>query len=107
MKIWRQSPFVAGLAVLALAMGIGFTTTMFSIVRGATRPLPFTDAHEIVAIDTIATGRGVAGVSARPFDYLNWVAGARSFEALGAYESIALNLAADGGEPERLAGAAI
>ena len=40
-----QQPFVALVAVVALAMGIGFTTTMFSIVHGATRPLPFADAR--------------------------------------------------------------
>jgi hypothetical protein len=35
-------------AVAALAMGIGFTTTMFSIVHGGTRRLPFSDPHELV-----------------------------------------------------------
>jgi hypothetical protein len=36
MRIWRTSPFVAIVAVTALSMGIGFTTTMFSIAHGAT-----------------------------------------------------------------------
>ena len=50
MTIWRPSPFVAIVSVLALAMSIGFTTTMFSIVRGATRSLPFAEPHEVVAL---------------------------------------------------------
>jgi predicted permease len=94
------------IAVVALAMGIGFTTTMFSIVHGATRPLPFADPHEIVAIEKRVTRAGVDG-STRPYDYRLWVDAARSFDVLGAYESVALNLAAPGGEPERLTGAAI
>jgi hypothetical protein len=41
-----SQPFVAIVSILALAMGTGFTTTMFRIVRGATRSLPFAESHE-------------------------------------------------------------
>jgi predicted permease len=98
---------VAITAVIALGMGIGFTTTMFSIVHGATRSLPFDDPQELVAIQKIPT-RGVPGsANARPFDYRAWRNSVTSFEGLGAYEPLAVNLAGDASEPERVSGAAI
>jgi predicted permease len=105
MSIWRSSPFVAIVAVLALAMGIGFTTTMFSIVHGATRPLPFRDAHRLIALEKL-TPRGSSFVGTWPFDYAAWST-ATSFDALGAYESIEENFAGDGGDPERVRGVRI
>src|SRR5262245_11873344 len=106
MRIWRTSPFLALTAVVALAMGIGFTSTMFSIVHGATRPLPFADAHELVAIEKVIQRASVAYGGTWPFDYDAWDA-ARAFESLGAYESVEQNLAGDGVEPERLRGVRI
>jgi putative ABC transport system permease protein len=105
MRIWRTSPFVAIVAVTALSMGIGFTTTMFSIVHGATRPLPFANPDQLVAIEKLARRNETADASTRPYDYAVWAAAPRSFSALGAYESIALNLA--GEQPERITGAAV
>jgi predicted permease len=96
---------VALFAVLALAMGIGFTTTMFSIVHGATRPLPFVDAHELVALEKI-TPRGSEYLGTGPFDYAAW-SRSTSFAALGAFQSVEQNLAGDGAEPERLRGVQI
>ena len=59
-------------AVIALAVGIGFTTTMFSIVHGATRSLPFDEPHELVAIQKIAAPGAPGSAAARPFDYRAW-----------------------------------
>jgi hypothetical protein len=50
LRIFRRSPALAVSAILALAMGVGFPTTMFSIVRGATRSLPFHHPDQIVAL---------------------------------------------------------
>jgi predicted permease len=107
MNIWRTNPFVAVVAVVALAMGIGFTTTMFSIVHGATRSLPFADAERVVAIQKIATRSTPGGGVTRPIDYRAWRDRARSFAAIGAYESVAVNIAGDGPDPERVTGVAI
>ena len=85
MRIWRSSPFVALVAVVALAMGIGFTTTMFSIVHGATRPLPCGDAHELVALEKV-TPRGSKCASTGPFDYGVW--SASTSLPVGAFESV-------------------
>ena len=107
MRIWRTSPFVAIVAVAALAMGIGFTTTMFSIVHGATRPLPFAEPGETVAVEKTAPGGAAVDDGVRPFDYLAWAGNARTFEALGAYHSVDFRLGGSAAEPERVVGVAI
>src|SRR5688572_4598113 len=56
----RRNPGVALIAVLALTLGIGLTTTVFSFVYGVIlRGLPFEDSHEIVHIDRTDLARGV------------------------------------------------
>lgn len=46
-----RSPLYAVMAVLALAIGIGSTTTAFSVVRGVLlKPLPYADSDRLVAI---------------------------------------------------------
>ena len=46
-----RQPGMATLAVIALALGIGLTTTMFSIVNGALlRGLPFPESERILHI---------------------------------------------------------
>jgi putative ABC transport system permease protein len=104
-RIWRSSPYVALVAIVALAMGIGFTTTMFSIVHGATRPLPFDEPDEIVAVEKISTGGSVdAGI--RPFDYAS-LASARALPGLSAYHSVDFRLAGEAVDAERVVGVAI
>jgi predicted permease len=101
-RIFRRSPALALSAIIALAMGIGFTTTMFSIVRGATRPLPFHNPDQIVALTRAGPGGDV--VDPTPFDYLAWSRAQRSYSALGAFEEQNMNLGGDDSHPERRTG---
>jgi len=101
----RRSPGLVLSAVTALAMGIGFTTTMFSIVHGGTRDLPFPKPHELVAI----TRTSVHGNDLHPsaFDYREWSRRQDQFQGLGAFESRSMNLAGDERRPERRSGALV
>jgi predicted permease len=98
----RRSPWLALTAVVALAMGIGFTTTMFSIVRGGTRSLPFDEPDELMAVGLLRPERG-AGLSQwlEPSDYRQWSREQRTFEGLAAYRQIQLNLSGSADRPER------
>jgi putative ABC transport system permease protein len=47
----RQQPGFAGLAIVALALGIGATTTIFSVIENVLLdPFPYADANRIVSI---------------------------------------------------------
>src|SRR5580693_5798326 len=84
-----KSPGFAATAVLMLALGIGATTTIFSIVEGVLlRPLPFPHASQLVALsDTIdgaeIAGNNEAGVTGP--DIVNYTRDTHSFTALGGY----------------------
>ncbi len=58
----RQQPVFALLAILALALGIGAATTMFSVIDGILlNPFPYKDAHRIATFyihDSTRSGRG-------------------------------------------------
>ena len=74
-----KSPGFAILAILALALGIGANTAIFSVVNGVLlRPLAYADPGRLVVI----LHEGQWPVS--PDDYLDWRRQSRSFEQMGA-----------------------
>src|SRR5215471_17863670 len=85
---WRAlmaRPGTSMLAILALALGIGLTTTMFSIVQGAIlRGLPFEESDRIVSIGKATTGRPDSLDSVSVDDFLDWRRQQTSFEDLAA-----------------------
>ena len=84
-----KSPGFAATAVLMLALGIGATTAIFSIVEGVLlRPLPFPHPERLVQVADILEGadvggNGEAGVTAP--DIQAYSRDTRSFESLGGY----------------------
>ncbi len=106
LRIFRRSPGLAVSAVAALAMGIGFTTTMFSIVRGGTRTLPFDDADRFVVVTRTVPQRG-HDLDPGLYDYVAWSRAQRSFTALAAFEEQSVNLSGDRRRPERRSAASV
>ncbi len=89
----RKSPGFAVTAVLMLALGIGATTAIFSIVEGVLlRPLPFPHSERLVTLGDILQGvnlggdGGDQGVTSQ--DVGNYTRDTTAFEALGAYQQI-------------------
>jgi hypothetical protein len=51
LRLVRKAPWFTAACVCVLALGIGATTAIFSLVDAALlRPLPFRDAHQLVMI---------------------------------------------------------
>ena len=85
-----KSPGFTATTVLMLALGIGATTAIFSIVEGVLlRPLPFPHSERLVQLSDILArrdvgGNGEAGVTAP--DIQAYTRDTHSFESLGGYQ---------------------
>src|SRR5580765_66093 len=79
-------PGTSVLAMLALALGIGLTTTMFSIVQGAfLRGLPFDESDRIMSVGRINATRPTNSLPTSAEDFLDWQASQQSFEPMAAF----------------------
>ena len=105
-RMIRKNPGASALAVVALALGIGLTTTMFSIVQGAVlRGLPFPDSDRIQALGIFTpTTRGGRGEPVSYHDFTDWRSQQTSFESLEGYQNTGMTVTGASGYPERLRG---
>ena len=56
-RVYRRRPLATGLAIMALAMAIGVTTGVFSVLNGVMfRGLPFRDPGRLVHIEMFNSG---------------------------------------------------
>jgi putative ABC transport system permease protein len=95
-----KSPGFTAMVVLMLALGIGATTAIFSIVEGVLlRPLPFPHPDRLVSLSDVLQGMdtggdGGAGVTAP--DVKSYTRDTHSFECLGAYTQTGYELSGIG-----------
>ena len=92
------------LALTALALGIGATTAMFTVLHSVViRPLPFSDADRLVTLwekPPRSERPNVVSI----LNFRAWKERARSFESMAAYNQGAKNLLG-GDEPIQIIGA--
>jgi putative ABC transport system permease protein len=102
LRSFRRAPGFTLVALITLALGIGGTTAIFSIVDGVLlRPLPYTDSGRIVRIERIAANGGVDSFSAA--DYRDVTKAATMYAAIAGYRSDIVDLTGRG-EPVRVDG---
>jgi len=86
----RKGPGFAVIAIMTIALGIGATTAMFSVVNGVLlRPLPFREPDRLMAIGEYDTRNGTSGNAMGTVSYANMAdvrARNHSFEYLAAYD---------------------
>ncbi|HKW47296.1 MAG TPA: ABC transporter permease [Gemmatimonadaceae bacterium] len=103
-----RSPIFSIVAVLTLALGIGATTAIFTVLdRVVLRPLPYPDANRLVRIRSAvsgATASGFWGVSVA--GYLEYRRHNHTFEDIGVFRSWMPTIT-DEGNPQRVRGALV
>jgi putative ABC transport system permease protein len=101
----RKSAVFTATAVFMLALGIGATTAIFSIVEAVLlRPLPFPQPGRLVSLSDILQGADVGGngeAGVTPHDIRNYTRDTHSFESLGGYQQTGYELSGIG-EPAQV-----
>src|SRR5256884_1444207 len=87
-------------AVLTIALGIGATTAIFSVVYAVFEPMPYPKPDQLVMVWTTVRGNRNS-VSAG--DYLDWKQRSSSFQGMGAWSGASFNVGG-GDRPEQVAG---
>jgi putative ABC transport system permease protein len=110
MKIWQdlrygarmllKSPGITFVVVLALALGIGANTAIFSVVDAVLlRPLPYPESDRLVFLNE--TSKAMDEISVSYPNFSDWRAQNQVFEKIGVYNNGNYNLTGVG-EPERI-----
>jgi putative ABC transport system permease protein len=104
-RMLRRAPAFTAAAVLTVALGVGATTTVFSVVYALlVKPLPYPSADRLVMVwqDMRARG-GPADEWATPGNLVDWKAETRAFSSMAAIRGWRPTLTGVG-DPEPLVG---
>ena len=99
----RRSPGFALTAIATIALGIGATTAIFSVVNAILlRPLPYEDPSRLVLIWGDMRNRGVTDFPFPPADYADLKQQGTMFQDIAAVATGRQPLTGDDGEPEQI-----
>jgi putative ABC transport system permease protein len=99
-RVLRRAPAFTVVAVLTLALGIGATTAIFSVVNGVLlKPLPFAEPERLVGVWHQRANHGRA-------TYFTYRDNQQVFQDIGAWDGTKLTITGRG-EPERVEALAV
>ncbi len=102
-RVLRQSPTFTAVAILTLALGIGATSAIFSVVNAVLlKPLPFRSADRLVLVRQQIPKLGPQPMRVAAPDTVEYRKG-EVFEEAGAMQNRVYDLSGDGG-PEQITG---
>ena len=87
LRTLRRSPGFTVVVVLTLALAIGMSASVFSVLNAVLlRPISYPDGHQLLWVTTVEKQWNEEWVSA--WDFRNWSEQATSFDGLVSYETI-------------------
>ena len=109
LRSFRMRPTLTAVAILTLALGVGATTAIFSVVNGVLlSPLPFAEPHELVVLWANNPERGVELERIAGGDFRDWREMNRTFSSMAAVGGGSYDLTGDEpGPPERVEGSVV
>ena len=108
LRTLRKSPAFTVVAALALALGIGANTAMFSVAYGILlRPLPYPDADRVAVVYMRYFPRDFVYGTLCVRDYLMWKENNRAFEDPSLFRTMRMDIGGKEGVPEQVQGAAV
>jgi predicted permease len=105
-RMLLKHPALTAVSVIAFALGLGLTTTMWSITWGGIlRGLPFEHAERIIHLERARPSKGIDSYGVPISDFVAWREQQRSFEDLAAFSEGTVNVSGPGARAERFEGA--
>lgn len=103
-RMLRREPGFALVAMLTIALGVGSTTTLFSVANGVLlKPLPWAESDRLVQLSETRQGKParIRGTITNG-TFLAWYEHSEVLEGIGAYSTNTVTAAVGDGEPARL-----
>jgi predicted permease len=106
LRSFTKNPGFTAVVLLTLGLGIGGSTSIFSVVNGVLlRPLPYPDPDRIVSVQSARSG--AEDPAHAPADFLDLVREQQSFTAIAGHRGDVIDITSDSAEPVRLDGALV
>ncbi|MGA9770126.1 MAG: ABC transporter permease [Blastocatellia bacterium] len=103
-RMLLKRPAFTAIAIIALALGIGANTAIFSVVNAVLlRPLPYPEPDQLMVVKETNYPRGLADMNVSLPDFHDWRARNQVFDHLAAYQYESYNITGND-EPERVRG---
>ena len=101
-RLLRRSPGFASIAIVTIALGIGATSAIFSVINGvALKPLAYPNSDRLVYITSQFPTLGFDKFWISPPEYLELRERSKSYSDIAAYRTQAVNVS-QGERPERV-----
>src|SRR5215472_11344740 len=103
LRTLRTYPMLSSIAILTFGLGLGISTTVFSIVNGALfKGLPCEEPERVVAVYNVKADEHDDDRPVTVQDLRVWQSRQTVFDVLGAYDSESVNLSGNASEPQRV-----
>ncbi|HXR97540.1 MAG TPA: ABC transporter permease [Terriglobales bacterium] len=98
LRLIARAPGTSAIAIVALGLGIGANTAIFSVANGLLlHPLPYSNLDRVVSVLEVAPHRPPSQTnSVSNYNYLTWRQQAHSFSEMGAFSGDEMNLGGAG-----------
>src|SRR5882724_5934355 len=107
-RLMTRAPGLAAAAILTVALGIGATTAMFSVVYGVVlQPLPYREPDRLVNLFNTAPSRGLPRSGVAMANVFDWKARNHVLADIGVFRPLVNFNLTGAGEPERLFGSRV
>ncbi|MBA2433649.1 MAG: ABC transporter permease [Chthoniobacterales bacterium] len=107
LRLLVKNPLFSLVGILTLALGIGATTGVFTLVNALLiRPLPYEDPARLVLLFEHFKDQHLDTIPVSPPEFLEYKTSVRSFDKLAAFNNTTYNLV-EGDVPERISGAVV
>ena len=106
-RLLVKNPLFALVGIVTLALGIGATTAVFTLVNALLiKPLPYKDPARLVLLFEHFKDQHLETIPVSPPEFLDYKTQLKSFDKLGAFDTATFNLT-EGELPERVFGAKV